>query len=87
MEGVKDHHGDVIVQLTQQQIDELIFSGVARGGMRAKLDAATAALSWGLEEVIIASGHQPLVCRRLLAGGASGTRLSAQPTAMEGASR
>ncbi len=87
VEGVKDNHGQIIVQLTPYQIHELIVSGVARGGMRAKLDAANAALSSGLEEVVIASGHQPLVCQRLLAGEALGTRLSAQPVAMEGASR
>lgn len=78
VEGVKDQAGRVIEQLGPGEIANLIQTGVATGGMRAKLDAASLALTSGLTEVIIASGHQADICRRLLAGEAAGTRLCSQ---------
>jgi acetylglutamate kinase len=78
VEGVKDQTGRIIDQLDKRHIDHLIESGVAVGGMQAKLEAAKTALQGGLQEATIASGHQPDICRRILAGEALGTRFSLQ---------
>ena len=72
--GVKDENGEVLPQLSSENIKRLIDSGVAHGGMQAKLQAAETALQAGLE-VIIASGGEPDVCARLLTGERIGTRL------------
>ncbi|HZS55532.1 MAG TPA: acetylglutamate kinase [Bryobacteraceae bacterium] len=80
--GVKDASGTVAPNLNTDQIRGLISAGVAHGGMQAKLEAAISALACGLEEVIIASGTEPDVCRRLLAGEGIGTRLSAAAEAL-----
>ena len=72
--GVKDQHGEVLSHLSSGKVAGLIDSGVAHGGMQAKLQAAETALRAGLE-VVIASGTEPDVCTRLLAGERIGTRL------------
>ncbi|MBV9443712.1 MAG: acetylglutamate kinase [Acidobacteriaceae bacterium] len=76
--GVKNQHGEVVPRLSPAEAHELIESGIATAGMRAKLDAALIALDSGLQEVLIASGQEPAVCTRLLAGDELGTRLSLQ---------
>ncbi len=81
--GVKDENGDVLPRLSRERITEMIDSGVAHGGMQAKLRAAETALSAGLE-VAIASGGEPHVCARLLAGEPIGTRLVQEATATTG---
>lgn len=73
--GVKGPDGAVLGQLTAGQINGLISSRVAHGGMQAKLEAAGAAFAYGLEQVSIAAGHEPEICRRLMAGELVGTRL------------
>lgn len=76
--GVKDSFGKVIPSLPGERIAELIETGVAHGGMQAKLEAAAAALHSGLSEVVIAPGKDDNVCLRLLAGEEVGTRISLQ---------
>lgn len=83
--GVKNERGEIIDTTSTEQIQQLIESGVASGGMEAKLNAASAALAGGLEEIDIASGHEPEICRRLLRGERIGTRLVSEPAVMEGA--
>ena len=73
--GVKDDTGKVIANLTVSDIQELIKSGVAHGGMEAKLEAARTALESGIGKVSIALGHEPNVCLRLLEGEKLGTDL------------
>jgi acetylglutamate kinase len=73
--GVKNASGDLARVLSTKQIRELIDSGVAHGGMQAKLEAAQVALEAGIEEVTIASGNEARICRRLLGGESVGTRL------------
>ena len=75
--GVKDGSGEIVPRLDPARIRGLITSGVAHGGMQAKLEAAALALDAGVEEVAIASGSERDVCRRLLAGDTLGTRLAA----------
>jgi len=75
--GVKNEAGAVVPHLKPPEIKELIQSGVANGGMQAKLESALWALEGGLSEVVIAPGQQAGICGQLLAGQAIGTRISA----------
>ncbi len=73
--GVKDGSGEMVRHLTVDESVALIRSRVAQGGMQAKLEAAAQALEAGIDEIAIASGREPAICARLLAGEAAGTRL------------
>ena len=72
--GVKDQNGVVLRQLPREKVAQLIDSGVAHGGMQAKLEAAQTALGAGID-VTIASGAEPDICARLLGGEWIGTQL------------
>jgi len=74
--GVLDASQQVQPVLTAAESRALIASGVAIGGMQAKLNAALAALESGVEEVRIAPGAAGRVLTRILAGEALGTRLA-----------
>jgi acetylglutamate kinase len=74
--GVQDAAGFLLERLARDEIAELIGTGVAHGGMQAKLNAASEALRGGVGEVIIAPGGEPDICARLLAGENLGTRLT-----------
>jgi acetylglutamate kinase len=75
VDGVLDQSGAVRPRLTLAESESLIASGVAKGGMQAKLNAAARALREGVEAVHIAPGAAPGILERLLAGEAVGTRL------------
>jgi acetylglutamate kinase len=53
VEGVRDSRGDLVQVLTVESGRELIATGVATGGMAAKLESAHAALLAGVERVRI----------------------------------
>jgi acetylglutamate kinase len=74
--GVKRADGSVIPRLTPAAARELIRSGVATGGMQAKLESACAALAAGVREVRIAPGAEPGILERLLRGEEAGTALA-----------
>jgi acetylglutamate kinase len=75
--GLRDGSGHVMPRVEADAIQNLIDSGIAHGGMQAKLMAAMSALAAGIGEVVIAPGDQPGICERILAGEAVGTRLEA----------
>ena len=75
VEGVLDGAHSVQPVLTATESEALMASGVATGGMQAKLRAALAALAGGVPQVHIAPGAAPRVLERLLAGEALGTRI------------
>jgi acetylglutamate kinase len=75
VEGVLDDTRNVRPRLTAAESRELIRTGVATGGMQAKLEAALKALQEGVEQVRIAPGAAALILDRLLAGEEIGTRL------------
>jgi acetylglutamate kinase len=79
--GVKDRTGAILARLTVKEASELVRSGVASGGMQAKLEAATRALEAGIAEVLIVPGHEADICARVLAGQEAGTRLTLDPVA------
>lgn len=75
VEGVKGSDGAILPALTPRECARLIDEGVAKGGMQAKLNAATDALANGIGEVIIAPGALERAAERILAGEKIGTRL------------
>ncbi len=56
---------------------DLIQSGVATGGMQAKLNAATDAVESGVQEVRIVKGSDPGIVLRVFANEQIGTRIKA----------
>jgi len=77
VDGVRGEHNETLPTLTPEQSLALISSGVAAGGMEAKLNAAIDALERGIHEVSIAPGGLPGVIQKLMSGAAVGTRLTA----------
>jgi acetylglutamate kinase len=75
VDGVMDASKQVRAVLTAAQSRELIETGVATGGMQAKLNAALAALAGGVSAVRIAPGAAPGILQRILAGETVGTRM------------
>jgi len=76
VEGVLDADGKRIPQLDREGMQKLTSSGVAKGGMLAKLRAAGEALEAGIPEIVIAPGKEAGVIERVLSGEPLGTRLS-----------
>jgi acetylglutamate kinase len=81
--GVKDGDGKTITELDPQGVDQLVATGVAHGGMQAKLESSVWALQSGLKEVVIAYGQAPHICRDLLTGAPCGTRIALQHSGVE----
>jgi acetylglutamate kinase len=77
VDGVKDSGGNILSTLTAQQCRELIASGVATGGMQAKLESACEALKQGVGEVRIAPGARAGIVKELLDSANIGTRIIA----------
>lgn len=84
--GVKGADGRVLAELRAGEIASLTASGVAHGGMQAKLEAAEAALRAGIAEVAIAHAREANICRRLAAGERAGTRVALEPAPERGVS-
>ena len=76
VEGVLDADGQTIAELNPQGVDRLIQSGVAKGGMQAKLNAAVSAVNGGVKDVCIVSGQRVGQVSGLAARMVHGTRLS-----------
>jgi len=76
VEGVRGENGEIATTLTAADALHLISSGVASGGMRAKLEAAVSALpsdsTGGVGEVIIAPGSREGIVTSLLANASGG---------------
>ena len=74
--GVLDASKSILPTLTIADCGKLIADGVATGGMQAKLDAATNAVSHGVGEVRIVRGSDPDIVSRVFAGENAGTKVS-----------
>lgn len=75
--GVRDAQGRQINQLERTQINELLASGVASGGMRPKLRACLEALDAGVARILIVGAAEENVLSRVLQDGAAlGTKMS-----------
>jgi len=77
VEGVLDADKKIRAQLTTAECEQLIASGIATGGMQAKLTAASSALAHGVGQVVIAPGALAGVVDKVLNNEAVGTRLVA----------
>ena len=75
VDGVMGKERNVLRCLAAAEARELIASGIASGGMLAKLTYALEALAGGVREVRIAQGSTPDVLARLAGGEDLGTRL------------
>jgi acetylglutamate kinase len=80
VEGVRDASGNTAATLNAAQARALIETGVASGGMQAKLEAAMAALAGALgmrpvPEVRIGLGAQPGIVAAMLGNSQVGTRM------------
>ncbi len=75
VDGVRGRENNIFPTISTAVCNELIASGIATGGMRAKLEAAADALRAGVGEVVIAPGARVGVIRALIAGERIGTRL------------
>jgi len=60
--GVKNADGDVLTEMTSDQIREMTSSGVIAGGMIPKTETALAALEEGVKAVVILDGRAPNAC-------------------------
>ena len=78
VEGVRGDNGVIHPTLSSELCQTLINTGVATGGMRAKLEAATEAIRQGVEEVVIAPGGEVGVIEKLMEGNSIGTRVLAE---------
>jgi acetylglutamate kinase len=74
--GVLDAEGICLPALTLKDIERLIATGVAKGGMQAKLNAASSAIEQGIGSVLIVPGAETSVLTRMLAGESIGTRVA-----------
>jgi acetylglutamate kinase len=73
--GVLDGQGALLPTLTQLDVEQLIASGVAKGGMQAKLNSASAALNQGISDVFIVPGAMNGVIGKVLRLESVGTRI------------
>ena len=65
----------ILPLLTIEDCRRLIAEGIATGGMQAKLDAATSAVSNGVAEVRIVRGSDARIVSRVFAGEGAGSRI------------
>jgi acetylglutamate kinase len=77
VDGVLDATKQLLPKLTRADCARLIETGVATGGMQAKLNSAVDALNLGIQEVHIVPGARAGLLAELLAGAAIGTKLVA----------
>lgn len=87
VDGLYDHASEASnpkVVSTVTKLDESVFalvrdtsSGLSKGGMSSKLEAARLVTTAG-ENVIIASGHDPTILQHIMAGKQVGTLIAAQ---------
>jgi acetylglutamate kinase len=73
--GVLDANKSVVPLLTIDDCNALIASGVATGGMQAKLNAASDAVAQGVLEVRIVKGSEPDIVTRVFGNEEIGTRV------------
>jgi acetylglutamate kinase len=75
--GVLDSDGRLVSRLTAHEARALVASGVARGGMRPKLEAALSALEAGVGSVHLIDGTRPgALLDEVFTSGGNGTMLT-----------
>ena len=62
VEGVKNGDGDVVTEMTPDQIRTMTADGTIAGGMIPKTETALAAIAGGVRAVVILDGRAPNAC-------------------------
>jgi acetylglutamate kinase len=75
VEGVLDGNGAVAEALSGEDARRLVDSGVAKGGMQAKLNAALSALDQGVETIHIVSGVRSGILNKIVNGEQVGSTM------------
>ncbi len=75
--GINDGSGRLLADLTPEEAEALLASGVASGGMVPKVRACLKALSGGAAACII-DGNQPHILLKEIEEGGCGTRIAAR---------
>lgn len=60
--GVKNAAGDVVTQMTPEEVCQMMADGIISGGMIPKTETALAALDAGVRAVVILDGRIPNAC-------------------------
>ncbi len=60
--GVKNRDGEVVTQLTPEEVRAMIADGTISGGMIPKVETALAAVEGGVRAAVILDGRQPNAC-------------------------
>ncbi|WP_092696360.1 acetylglutamate kinase [Tranquillimonas rosea] len=60
--GVKDNTGEIVSEITPEQIRQMTDDGVIAGGMIPKTETALAAIDDGVRAVVILDGRAPNAC-------------------------
>lgn len=76
--GVLDANRELLPVLTTEDCSNLIATGVATGGMQAKLNAASDAVRNGVGEVRIVRGSDPQIVSRVFNNESVGTQVLAR---------
>jgi acetylglutamate kinase len=77
VDGVRGQDNVIYPTISSVRCRELIDSGIATGGMRAKLEAAMEGLDVGIGEIVIAPGTANQLISKLISGEEIGTKLVA----------
>ncbi|MEM7440076.1 MAG: acetylglutamate kinase [Pseudomonadota bacterium] len=62
VDGVKDADGDVVTELSTDQVTKMTADGVIAGGMIPKTETATDAVRGGVKAVVIMNGRRENAC-------------------------
>ena len=62
VDGVRDASGEVVTELTPEQVRTLTQEGIIAGGMIPKTETALAAIEGGVRAVVILDGRAPNAC-------------------------
>lgn len=62
IDGVRNAEGQVVTELTPEQIEEMIAEGTIAGGMIPKVQTALEAIRDGVRAVVIIDGRAPNAC-------------------------
>jgi acetylglutamate kinase len=60
--GVKNQDGEVVTQLSPEEVRAMIADGTISGGMIPKVETALAAVEGGVRAAVILDGRQPNAC-------------------------
>ncbi|MFC2069392.1 acetylglutamate kinase [Chloroflexota bacterium] len=75
VDGIHDYSGELICNLSPDEAEELVASGVVSGGMIPKIKACLCALSDNLSACTIVNGKQPHALLQEMEKGGGGTTI------------